>query len=105
MPSGGTLFLRTRNVILSAGEATRYHVGKPGAYAVLMVTDTGEGMTEEVMRRLFEPFFTTRKEKGLSGMGLPMMYGIVKNHNGGVHVESSPGKGSSFTIHLPARNP
>jgi len=105
MPSGGTLFLRTRNVILSAGEATRYHVGKPGAYAVLTVTDTGEGMTEEVMRRLFEPFFTTRKEKGLSGMGLPMVYGIVKNHNGGVHVESSPGKGSSFTIYIPAQCP
>jgi len=47
----------------------------------------------------------TRREKGLSGMGLPMVYGIVKNHNGGVHVESSPGEGSSFTIHLPAPDP
>lgn len=102
MKAGGTLSLNTRNAFLSAAEARRYHVGRPGACVVLSVTDTGEGMTEEVKQRLFEPFFTTKREEGQTGMGLPMVYGIVKNHNGGIHVESSPGRGACFTVRFPA---
>ncbi len=101
MPSGGTLSIATGRVELSAIEAMRYFVKDPGTYAFLEVRDTGEGMTEEVRKRIFDPFFTTRKEKGRAGMGLPMVYGIVKNHNGGIHVESAPGKGTSVRIHLP----
>ena len=102
MKTGGTLSLNTRSAVLSAAEAKQYHVGRPGACAVLSITDTGEGMTEEVKQRLFEPFFTTKREEGQTGMGLPMVYGIVKNHNGGIHVESSPGRGTCFTVTLPA---
>ncbi|MBI5420665.1 MAG: PAS domain S-box protein [Deltaproteobacteria bacterium] len=102
MPEGGTLTIETGNARLSAEEARRYHVAGPGEYAYIEVRDTGEGMTEEVRKHIFEPFFTTRREKGYSGMGLPMVYGIVKNHKGGIHVESAPGAGSAFRIYLPA---
>ncbi len=105
MKTGGTLTLETRNAVLSAAEAKRYYVGRPGECVVLSITDTGEGMTEEIQKRLFEPFFTTRTDEGQTGMGLPMVYGIVKNHNGGIHVESSPGKGARFTIYFPASKP
>jgi PAS domain S-box-containing protein len=101
MPGGGTLTIETGVAELTAGEARRFHLKDPGKYAFLEVRDTGEGMTEEIQKRIFEPFFTTRREKGCAGMGLPMVYGVVKNHGGGIHVESAPGKGSLFRIHLP----
>ncbi|MBF8259828.1 MAG: Signal transduction histidine kinase, nitrogen specific, NtrB, partial [Actinobacteria bacterium] len=102
MPRGGTLSIRTGVESLSAEEAARYHVKKAGDHVFLEVRDTGTGMTEEVRSRIFEPFFTTRSEDGHSGMGLPSVYGIVKNHDGGIHVESVPGEGSVFSIYLPA---
>lgn len=101
MPGGGTLTIETGVADLTAEEARRFHVKEPGKYAFLEVRDTGEGMTGEIQKRIFEPFFTTRREKGCAGMGLPMVYGVVKNHGGGIHVESAPGKGSLFRIHLP----
>jgi PAS domain S-box-containing protein len=101
MPRGGTLTVRTGNARIEAGEVRQYHMRKPGDYVFLEVKDTGEGMTAEVQQRIFEPFFTTRREQGHTGMGLPSIYGIVKNHNGGIHVESTPGVGSLFRIYLP----
>ncbi|MDA8123390.1 MAG: MEDS domain-containing protein [Deltaproteobacteria bacterium] len=101
MPGGGTLTIETGVADLNAGEARSFHVKEPGKFAFIEVRDTGEGMTEEIQKRIFEPFFTTRREKGCAGMGLPMVYGVVKNHGGGIHVESAPGKGSLFRIHLP----
>jgi len=101
MPGGGTLTIRTGSTCLSAEEVRRSHVRKPGDYVFLEVKDTGEGMAAEVRKLIFEPFFTTRREKGHSGMGLPSVYGIVKNHHGGIHVESVPGEGSVFRIYLP----
>jgi CheY-like chemotaxis protein len=88
MPAGGRLTLQT------AGQGDRVRC---------QVIDTGVGMTEDVRRRIFEPFFTTKGEKG-SGLGLSVMYGIITRHGGEVEVESRPGQGSTFTIHLPAAN-
>ncbi len=75
---------------------------KPGKYACLMVSDTGSGMPRDVMKKIFEPFFTTKGEDMGTGMGLSVVYGIIKDMGGGIKVHSRPGKGSEFHIYLPA---
>ncbi|HQG31471.1 MAG TPA: PAS domain S-box protein [Deltaproteobacteria bacterium] len=74
---------------------------KPGEYLKLEVGDTGRGMTREVVERVFEPFFTTKDISKASGMGLAVVHGIVRGHRGAVMAESTPGKGSLFTVYLP----
>ena len=74
---------------------------EPGGYLVVSVSDNGAGIDEEIQPRIFEPFFTTKDRGHGSGMGLAMVYGIVKNHNGSVVVESTVGKGTSFHVYLP----
>jgi len=102
MPAGGVLTISTGNAVLDAEEAKRRHVGRAGQYAYVEVRDTGVGMTEEVQKLIFDPFYTTHRDIGRAGMGLSMAYGIVKNHAGGIHAESAPGEGSAFRIYLPA---
>ncbi|MDP1759218.1 MAG: response regulator, partial [Thermodesulfovibrionales bacterium] len=101
MPEGGILSIETFNTEITKETKPRRYM-KEGKYAVIKVIDTGTGMDEETLKRIFEPFFTTKEVGKGTGMGLSMAYGVVKNHNGLIEVDSAPDKGSAFTIYLPA---
>jgi len=98
---GGLLEVGLSEISLDEAAAARHIDLRSGPYLRLTVRDSGHGMTPEVMGRIFEPFFTTKRQGEGSGMGLPVVHGIVKNHGGAITVESEPGKGSAFTIYLP----
>jgi PAS domain S-box-containing protein len=101
MPSGGDLTIATANTDLDAAYA-RNHVGAlEGPYVALTVSDTGVGMTPEVLEHAFEPFFTTKARGRGTGLGLSTVIGIVQQSGGFVQVESEPNAGSAFTVYLP----
>ena len=97
MPNGGRLTVATRARVMPAGSATL----APGPYALVTVTDTGVGMAADVKARIFEPFFTTKESPNGTGLGLATAYGIVRQSNGYLDVESEPGEGATFRIWLP----
>jgi PAS domain S-box-containing protein len=101
MPQGGRVTLATENVILARGDAGRPHSVPPGAYVRLSVEDTGYGMDAETQRRLFEPFFTTKELGKGTGLGLAVVYGIVQQSGGYLHVQSQPGQGTAMRVYLP----
>lgn len=103
MQDEGKLSIQTQNVSIHAGDPNN-HTIEPGEYILLTVSDTGEGMTEEVQRRIFEPFFTTKPVGKGTGLGLAMVHGIVSRSGGTIRVSSTVGKGSSFSIYLPQSN-
>ncbi|HZN99482.1 MAG TPA: PAS domain S-box protein [Gemmatimonadales bacterium] len=104
MPNGGTLTLETRSEVLTDQYiALRPGVGiAPGRYTALLVSDTGQGMDSETMKHLFEPFFTTKPVGKGSGLGLAMVYGIVKQSGGYIWAYSEPGMGSTLKLYFPA---
>ena len=97
----GRITIKTRNVILDK-DFTNTHWGTElGEYALLTISDTGHGIAKEVQPRVFEPFFTTKAPGQGTGLGLSMVYGIVKNHHGHIEYESEPGAGTQFNIYFP----
>ncbi len=100
MPDGGELGVTTSVREIAADDRSRLPGLKPGSHLALEVEDSGHGIPRELRGRIFEPFFTTKQGRG-TGMGLAMVYGIVRNHGGAVEVESEPGKGARFTLYLP----
>ena len=99
MSEGGALTLRTRLAPEPPGQLNRD--AKNEDFVLVEVADSGSGMDEAVRNRVFEPFFTTKPSEKSTGLGLAVVYGIVRNHNGAIEVESAPGRGSTFRIALP----
>ena len=101
MPDGGILTIRTSLAELPPSIAGETPSARPGKHVSLVVSDDGCGMDPETMRRIFEPFFTTKRVGKGTGLGLSTVYGIVKQANGHIEVESAPGKGTTFRIWFP----
>ncbi|MBF0505879.1 MAG: PAS domain S-box protein [Nitrospirae bacterium] len=102
MPNGGTISINTQEVEIDREFIEIHGYGKEGRYGLITVADTGIGMDAQTTERIFEPFFTTKEVGKGSGLGLAMVYGIIKQHDGFLQVESAPGAGSKFKIYLPA---
>ena len=101
MPGGGDLYIETENVSLAEVDVRPYKLD-PGRYVRISIADTGVGMDESTKQRIFDPFFTTKEMGRGTGIGLATVYGIIQNHEGFITVYSVKGKGSTFTIYLPA---
>jgi CheY-like chemotaxis protein len=102
MPEGGRLVVETGDVYLKEEDVLQNPYMRTGRYALLTVSDTGIGMDEKTSQRAFEPFFTTKGPDKGTGLGLAMVYGIVKQHGGFIHLYSEPGKGTAFKVYFPA---
>jgi PAS domain S-box-containing protein len=101
MPNGGTFSIITESVEIDQQFLDAHNYGVTGRYARIRVTDTGKGMDAATSARIFEPFFSTKDVGKGTGLGLPIVYGIIKQHNGFINVYSEPGIGTTFRIYLP----
>jgi len=104
MPKGGKLTFETDLLEITNDFISAHGFGTPGPYAVISVTDTGIGMDEETKQKIFEPFFTTKDIGRGTGLGMAIVYGIVKQHKGYINVNSRDGKGTTFKIYLPVHS-
>ena len=101
MPDGGYVYMETQVVCLDGESAKARDLREPGTYAVISVTDSGMGMDQKTKERIFDPFFTTKEVGRGTGLGLAMVYGIIKQHNGSLEVESDVERGTTIRIYLP----
>jgi DNA-binding NtrC family response regulator len=101
MATGGKLTIETRNVTIGDEDVQRHPSFRPGSYVVLAFSDTGCGMTADMLEHIFEPFFTTKEKGKGTGLGLAMIHGIVQQTGGWVWVDSEPGLGTTFQVYLP----
>ncbi|TSA13181.1 MAG: PAS domain S-box protein [Deltaproteobacteria bacterium] len=102
MPDGGKITIKTENVTIDKEYCTVFSYAQPGEFVCLSVADTGVGMDKETIQHAFEPFFSTKKPGKGTGLGLPVVYGIVKQHGGWINVYSESGLGSTFNVYFPA---
>ncbi len=102
MPNGGKVTISAENIVLDRNYAAMNPEAKPGPYVVLKVQDTGTGIPPEVLDRMFEPFFTTKEPGKGTGIGLSTLHAIVKGHGGFVLIDTEVGKGTEFSVYLPA---
>lgn len=102
MPDGGKITIKTENVTIDKEYCTAFSYAQPGEFVCLSVADTGVGMDKETIQHAFEPFFSTKKPGKGTGLGLPVVYGIVKQHGGWINVYSESGLGSTFNVYFPA---
>lgn len=102
MPEGGRMVIETKRVNLDRDYCLNHIDATPGSYVLVSVSDTGHGIDEATMKKIFEPFFTTKNPGSGTGLGLSMVYGIVKQHGGHITCHSEPGAGATFNVYFPA---
>ena len=105
MPDGGTLLIETSRVPRLEGDCPAGFDAAPGEFARIAISDTGRGMSPEMIARVFEPFFTTKPNGKGSGMGLAVAYGSVRKHLGAIEIESAVGSGTTVRIDVPVERP
>jgi CheY-like chemotaxis protein len=101
MPAGGRLTIETANARLDSDYAAQHPEIRPGQYVMIAISDTGQGMSGDVVRRAFEPFFTTKEVGKGTGLGLSMLYGFVQQSGGHIKIYSEPGQGTTVRMYFP----